>query len=475
MADCTITVKGNRAYIVGAYPSDAVLRATSYPVKGAHFNQAYKRGHWDGRKHLFDKKTQSFGAGLVGTVLRALKALKVDVEVVDNTPAPPGQANGFDLKTIEFGVGKYDYQLGAVKAMLAHRRGIVKIATNGGKSSICAALAQHLGLPTLILVPGIDLLHQTARVFCKYLDLPTEDIGLIGDGEYRIGKQITIAVMDSVVSKIQAKDENFMAVKDNWMLVIVDECHVSGSDTAFEALDALPAPLRYGVSGTPMDRSDGATVRLLAQTGDIIFEVSNKTLVERGISVQPKLELMTIRTPVLPKNMSWADVNDLGVVNNKELNEKLVRRGHQLAMEGKQVIYLVDKIAQGDNIVKLLENCKPDYKFKFMNGSMSSAERKQCLTDFADDKIRVLIGTSILNTGIDLPNIDVMVFCAGGKATIPTLQRAGRGLRAGRGRDSVLIIDFCHFGHKILTKHSKERLKTFKSQDCFEISVSEYD
>ena len=89
--NCTITVSGNRAYLEGYYPLDLVRKTTSFPVQGAHFSKAFKKGRWDGRKHLFDLKMQSMPAGHSRTTTSlkrdALSQRRSDVGVKQD-PAP---------------------------------------------------------------------------------------------------------------------------------------------------------------------------------------------------------------------------------------------------------------------------------------------------------------------------------------------------------------------------------------------------
>ena len=69
-----------------------------------------------------------------------------------------------------------------------------------------------------------------------------------------------------------------------------------------------------------------------------------------------------------------------------------------------------------------------------------------------------------------MPCIDVLILAGGGKAKIRLLQRVGRGLRTGAGKERLLVIDFANFTHKWLLKHSLARLRTYIAEECFMIS-----
>ena len=131
---------------------------------------------------------------------------------------------------------------------MKYKRGILKWATNGGKSACAAAVTKYLAVPTIFIVPGKDLLHQIRETFSKYLGISIEEIGIIGDDEFTIGSWITVATMQSLFSRI--KKDPGLAKK--WDLMWVDECHVAGAETLYYALDKLDCFYRFGLSGTPL-------------------------------------------------------------------------------------------------------------------------------------------------------------------------------------------------------------------------------
>ena len=80
--------------------------------------------------------------------------------------------------------------------------------------------------------------------------------------------------------------------------------------------------------------------------------------------------------------------------------------------------------------------------------------------------IRVVIATSIFRTGLDVPEIDMIIRADGGKGKIPVKQGAGRTLR---GDSPVIIREYADGHHRILANHSKERIITFQQEGCFDI------
>ena len=88
--------------------------------------------------------------------------------------------------------------------------------------------------------------------------------------------------------------------------------------------------------------------------------------------------------------------------------------------------------------------------------------RKKTIDAFKDDKISVLIGTTIMQTGIDIPEITHLINARGLKSEIATLQALGRALRIHKSKNRVFIYDFFDRA-PYLEKHAKERIKSYKS------------
>lgn len=490
--DCHIHIVGNRAFLRGVYPYDFVREVTSYYVDGYRFAPAYNKRTWntaegkwqrlwDGRCHLFDPKTRSMPSGLVGLLRRELREADPQARIAiqnDNLARAPAAANdpsGFNLHGISFGVGKFDYQLEAAKAVLGAQQCILKVATNGGKTEIAAAVTNYLRVPTVFIVPGVDLLHQTRERFALRLGIPLEEIGIVGDSEFQLGAWITLATADSLFAKKDQIPELRDAMQKVWQLMFVDECHTAGSDTFYDVLDSINAFYRVGLSGTPLDRSDGADLKLIAQTGAIAYDVSNKLLIERGISVPVDVEIRRVDEPKV-EGANYESVHSRGVTNNDILNNDIVKWVSERAAENRQVLILVRKVAHGKVLEKALRQCVDTCKF--LHGSETTEVRRNTLRGYDAGELQVLIGTSILYQGIDTRAIDVIVFADLGKSKIAALQAIGRGLRVRAAtatrpeKKRLLVRDYANFCHKWLTKHSLRRLKIYKDEKCFNISVA---
>ncbi len=455
------------------YPKEvvpAVDKVTSWLVKGYFWSKAFKRGKWDGRKRLFRKRTGAFPTGLVPAVQEALRAAGEPFEVVDHREAPKPSEDGFALHGVTFDY-PYDYQLDACQKMVEQKQGIIDIATNGGKTEIACAVTQYLKLKTLFIVTTVELLYQARERFMLRLGATKEQIGIIGDSVWEPGSWVTIALLPTLESR-RNKPECMRLLKDTEVLFI-DECHHTGSETWYTICTLCKAYYRFGLSGTPLDRTDGANLRLIAATGDVIVSISNKFLVERGVSARGHIIFDSITEPILKKGIRYPTAYKQGVVENPQMLRKVIDWTKVFNEVGLGCLILVEEIQHGRLIDDALwtETDGVFIPHQFIWGEESSDVRAKALADFADGTLPVLIASTILDEGVDVPTIDALIVAGSRKSRIRSLQRLGRGLRGKR----LVVLDFANFTNKYLADHSLERLKDYRSEDCFPIYHSEPD
>ena len=122
-------------------------------------------------------------------------------------------------------------------------------------------------------------------------------------------------------------------------------------------------------------------------------------------------------------------------------------------------LVLVRYIEHGERLEKMIEE-EAELKCAFIHGSTDWAKRSRDLEAFKRGDLKILISSSILDEGIDMPDVDVIIIASGGNSTIKALQRVGRGLRKGKTGE-VTVVDFGDAGHPLLLKHSLARMQSY--------------
>lgn len=464
-----ITIHGSHSILEGEYDKALVRKATSYPVQGHEFSKAFRSGRWDGRKHLFNRRRGSFPTGLCSALEGALRASGAEVGVQDLRVAPTPTKQGFDLIGISYDY-PYDFQLETCKKMVEAKQGIVKSATGSGKTEMAIAVTQYLGLRTLFMVPSRELMYQSQRRFIKRLGLTESEIGVVGDGKWAPGSLVTIASIDTLESRMNTQECQDL-IKSTEVL-FMDECHGVGSDTYYTVATLCPAFYRYGLSATPLDRTDGANLMLIAATGEQITDINLKFLVERGVCARGDIIFDKITEPILKKNVKYATAYKQGVSENPQLLEKVVQWTEIFYKQGLNVLILCEEIQHGRMIDDALwTDTSAMVPHQFIYGEEDMDLRKAAIESFDNRNLPVLVASTIMDQGVDVQSIDALILAGSRKSKIRTLQRLGRGLRGER----LLVVDFASFCHNILLKHSYQRLEDYKAEDCFPIHYSAPD
>jgi superfamily II DNA or RNA helicase len=216
-----ITIHGSHSILTGEYDKIHIREVTSFPVQGYQFSQAYRKGRWDGRRHLLNRRSGAFPTGLVASVRAALEEDGVEVHVEDWRLEPTPTEAGFNLIGITFDP-PYEYQLDACQKMVEAKQGIIKMATGSGKTEVACAVTQYLGLSTLFLVPTRELLYQSQKRFIKRLGLTESEVGIVGDGVWQTGSLVTIATIDTLESRLDSQEcQDLLKSID---VLFLDEC-----------------------------------------------------------------------------------------------------------------------------------------------------------------------------------------------------------------------------------------------------------
>ena len=351
------------------------------------------------------------------------------------------------FKTLNSEFKLRDYQETAVSKALDSGYGVVELATGGGKTLIIANLvyaALHQIEPTekiLIVVPDLGLVSQTYKDFTSY-NFPMEVVSKwTGNTELDPNARVIVAN----IGILQSKNSDI-----NWFskvgLLVVDECHkLRRGNKVCKLLDKVPTLRRIGFTGTlPENNID--TWNINNFIGPVIFKKTTTELREAAggeyianaqcLAIKLNYDFKPDYTAV---SSAQRYLLELDYIHNSKFRNKVIR---QLAHNFKNnCLILIDHIAHGDNLYKELSTLT-DKQVYFIQGSVEVEERRRVQEIMEQHNNVVCIAISkIFSTGISIKNIHYIVFAAGGKSKIKTLQSIGRGLRVHENKDILTLVD----------------------------------
>jgi superfamily II DNA or RNA helicase len=493
----TIAFNAVNAILVDADRDTALIvsRLLSFVVEGADQNAAFKTGKWDGRSSLFEMRGMRFPAGFVHLVTQKLQQIGYTVRV---KRAPLPEPKGPERPLVDphgYTDSRYDYQPEIADKVVRHGRLIAQVATGGGKSRIAMIVTARIGRPTLFLTTRSVLMYQMQGHFqgmLKHLAKAHPDlahlgkikVGVLGDSVWDPRKFINVGMVQTLAARLKepspfdtpidqatrkAIRDDTRKVLELFELVILEEAHEASGNSYFDIMGACKnAHYRLALTATPfMKASEEANMRLMAVSGPIGMRVSEERLITAGILARPYFKFIdTDPPPKLRRRTGWPLCYSVGVTENVARNASIIKEALRATRNGLPVMILVQRKTHG----KLLEKVflANGIKTAFIFGESDQAARQAALDALAQGKYQILIGSTILDVGVDVPAIGMVILAGGGKAEVQHRQRIGRGLRAKkRGPNVAFIVDFVDRGNEILQSHSIQRRNIIETTPGF--------
>lgn len=279
-----------------------------------------------------------------------------------------------------------------------------------------------------------------------------------------------IAAATAKVNEHMAQRARTIDLLKRFELVILEEAHEASGNSYYEILrHCTNAHYRLALTATPfMKNSEESNMRLMACSGPIAIKVPEKYLIDCGILARPYFKF--VRLPAKPsklfKHTGWQSAYRIGIVENDFRNRHIVYECRRMTQYGLTGMVLVQQTAHGERLADMLRT--EGLRAEFIQGEDDQDGRKRALSRLANNEIDVLIGTTILDVGVDVPAVGYVILAGGGKAEVALRQRIGRGLRAKKiGPNVCLIIDFEDEYNEHLKGHAKTRQAIIEGTDGF--------
>lgn len=486
-----IVIKGNTSQIQEESDVEHILaldKHLSFYVQGAEHTAAFrgffnKEGDfvkWDGFKKLLTPTLQ-FPTGLVDRVKDFYAAAGKEITILDKRPAKSiGTPRNILDNLLKIGKTPYPYQTEILDVIDKNDRGIIKVATGGGKSLIAALITAKLGKKTIIYVIGKDLLYQFHEFFSQCFD---EKIGIVGDGKCDIHEINIVSIwtvgqalgMDKKSILLDGDDDekavgtnkyaDILKMVKETKLHIIDECHMSACETIQQVFKKTQAEHLYGLSGSPW-RDDGADLLIESVLGKYIVNISASYLIKNDFLAQALIRFRVVPPYHYELDKVYPSVYKKYIVENDIRNGLVLDAAKTMVEKGYQTLVLFNSLKHGKILYELFQehmNCA------ILDGSNDKDEREKVKKDLMNHKIDCVLASKIFDIGVDIPSLSGLVIACGGKSTVKALQRVGRVIRKYPGKKFAVIIDFVDQA-PFLETHSKTRYKIYKSEEGFDVS-----
>jgi superfamily II DNA or RNA helicase len=165
-------------------------------------------------------------------------------------------------------------QKGIVDAAIASDQGVIVSPSGSGKTIIGLELVARRKLPALILVHRKQIMDQWNERIQTFLGIPRLHIGQYSGVKKKIGKQITVGLLQSL-----ARKKDLSELRDRFGTIIVDECHHIPASTFRKVVEQLNCRFMYGLTATPKRKHNDEKL-IYVYIGDIIADLSISAFME---------------------------------------------------------------------------------------------------------------------------------------------------------------------------------------------------
>lgn len=453
--------------------SNLLAKQFSVKVPNYWFSPKFRNGQWDGTQKFFLRPANTFPTGLLSQVVEILQEeYEITPEIIDQRKG----VKDYILKEIpeDYQISETktarDYQVDTVNSLINNKvlgipfmRGVVNIATNGGKTSVAISVIKELhplleacDTTFLFVTHSKEIAYQAKKSIETDLGI---EVGFIGDGKWQ-PEHVTVALVTTLYKRM--KKPEYKELIDNTIGFVADECHHSSSTSWYEVFNTMNnAIIRVGLTGTVDKKNPVNEMRLYSCTGSVVSKISNDYLIDRGFSAKPVCIMFTVTSPEL-EGESYSDAYNMGIVESDERLDVIAQICKKETNSGNTVLILVEHLDHGQFIEEVLEPLHK--KVFFTNGTLSSERRQELLDNLREGNIDVLISTAVLDEGVDVSGINAVIYARGGKSVRKLLQGLGRGLRKKEDGSKLRFYDFIDDTHTHLLKHSLARYETLKAE-----------
>jgi superfamily II DNA or RNA helicase len=337
------------------------------------------------------------------------------------------------------------YQKELVDVCLANEIGIIEAGTGTGKTASFINLIVERQINTLILVNTVELAHQTRDALVKFTNLKKEDVGFIGSGTFDV-KPISIGIHQTVA---KLSESSLKILNTTFGQIIADEVHICGATTYFANLNKLNAKYKIGFSAT-VQREDGLTAVVHFATGEKIYTVSEEDT--KKYLIHPSIKY--IYTEYFYPLLSSSEYQDVltDMASNKQRNQLILDTFKEY--ENRYCVFLCHRVEH----TKILQNMIGDSAV-VLTSDLKKKERLKIMQELNNKTKKHVISTyGLFSTGIDIPHLDVLFFCAPIKSKTKIIQSVGRIRRKAEGKTAAFVIDFADVKVELLkTQFYKRR------------------
>lgn len=382
--------------------------------------------------------------GFVANIVNFCKQENISFKVVDNRKK---------LDSVEFDseIELLPQQEIALERIADKDFGVIVSPPGSGKTIIGLEIIAQKRQPALIIVHRQQLFDQWMERIQSFLKIPKHEIGQIGNQKFKVGKEITVSMIQSLT-----RSDEISKIAHSFGTIIVDECHHIPAKSFREAIVNFNSFYLYGLTATPKRKNNDEKL-IYVYIGNILYNAEQIEQIQQNkTKAEINIRETALYAPFDYKIDKYEDISRI-LIHDTQRNSLIIDDLEKNVGRFKTVLVLTERKAHVDILNLYL---KDKFETITIHGDDSEKSRKSKLEQLKQGHYKIVISTGqYFGEGVDVNNLEclfiVYPFAFEGKL----VQYIGRIQRSGK---SPVIFDYRDTQIDYFDKMFKQRNRYYK-------------
>ena len=332
--------------------------------------------------------------GFIGKIIRFCRENNIEYDFKDERKKLKGV-------TFLFNAQLRENQQIVIDTIAKKDLGVVVAPPGSGKTIIGLKIIADKKQPALIIIHRKQIADQWIERIETFLGIPKNEIGKIGQGKTKIGKQITVAMIQSLSKELEKPDGEKLL--NAFGTIILDECHHIPAETFRNTISKLQTFYLYGLTATPFRKYNDSKL-IFIHLGEVISEIKSN---EKSTAKNPKIIIRNTELDV-PFNSMTDKFETLSkiLIHDSNRNKAILQDVNNELTTDKKVIIISERKEHIDSLYQYL---KQSNEVITLSGEDSESSKNSKWKLLKEGNYQVLITTGqFFGEGTNLQNANCL-------------------------------------------------------------------
>jgi superfamily II DNA or RNA helicase len=332
--------------------------------------------------------------GFIGKIIRFCRENNIEYDYKDERKKLKEVSFLFNAQLLE-------HQQIVIDTISKKDLGVIVAPPGSGKTIVGLKIIAEKKQPALIVTHRKQIADQWMERIETFLGIPKNEIGKISQGKTKIGKQITVAMIQSLSKELEKPDG--VKLLNAFGTIILDECHHIPAETFRNTISKLQTYYLYGLTATPFRKYNDSKL-IFIHLGEVISEIRSN---EISTSKKPKIIIRNteLDVPFTSRTDKFETLSKI-LVHDSTRNKTILQDVINELKSDKKIIIITER---KDHIDSIYQYLKQSYEVITLSGEDSESSKNTKWKLLKEGNYQVVITTGqFFGEGTDLQNANCL-------------------------------------------------------------------